>query len=302
MQAQLFCFLASYSVAFVLELARLWESRVWLRWGSLGFTAAGLAAQAWYLVARSHAAQLPPLLASMHDWLLVSALLLVSAYFIYAVLNFRLRGTTSLGLFVLPLALAIVGGATLVRDSPNRLLETARFWKMLHAGSLVIGITGVLIGFLLSLMYLLQHRRLKQKVQLQRGISLPPLAALARYNRWMVIFSVPMLTLGLVTGFVLVVQAKRAAAPFTWSDPIVLGFSVVWIGMVALFGWLIRSQPNHGRNVALLTAWAFGFLIVTLVGLQVLVSVTGLPSQHGSLPADNVIKLVGFEQQIEMQP
>lgn len=284
MQVHLFCFLASYSVAFLLELVKLWKKQTWLHWGALGFTSAGVIAQFWYLLARSREAQLPPLLASTHDWLLVSALLLVCVHLLYTFIVARQSSGASLGLFVLPLALMLVGAARLVRNSPDRLLETERFWKMLHASSLAIGMTGVLIGFLLSLMYLLQHRRLKQKVEVHRGLSLPPLTALARYNRWMVMLSVPMLTLGLLTGFVLVIQAKRAEVPFAWTDPVMLGFSVVWVGMVTLFGWLMRSKTTHGRHVALLTAWACGFLIITLVGLQVFVSLTGLPSQHGAVP------------------
>jgi len=302
MTAQLTCFLASYIVAFMLELARLWKSHVSLRWASLGFTAAGVVAQIWYLLARSQASQLPPLLASTHDWLLVSALLLVGAYLVYMIIAFRREGFASLGLFVLPLALAMVGAASLVRTSPDRLLESARFWKMLHASSLSIGITGVLIGFVLSLMYLLQHRRLKQKKNLGRGFALPPLTALARYNWWMIIISVPMLTLGLLTGYMLILQARQSEVPFAWGDPVVIGFSVLWIGMVALFVWLLYSKPSRNRQVAMLTAWSCGFLVITLVGLQVLVSLTGIPSQHGALPGAESSRLARLPYSVQQYP
>lgn len=282
-QTHLFCFLASYGVAFLLELIRLWKASQLLRWLSLGFTIAGVVAQVWYLLGRSYMAQLPPLLASTHDWLLVAALLLVVCYVLYSLVDFKREGYTSLGLFVLPAALLIVGAASLVRNSPNRLLETERFWRMLHASSLVIGITGVLIGFLISLMYLLQHRRLKLKIHLQEGFSLPPLASLARYNRWAIIGSVPMLTIGLLSGIRLVFQARRTEVSYAWTDPIILVFSVLWCVMVLLFFWLIRAQSAYGRQVAILTAWACGFLVITIVSLQVLSSVAGLPTQHGGM-------------------
>ena len=283
LQTHLFCFLASYCAALLLEVLRLWKSASWMRWASLGFSVAGVVAQGAYLLARSRATQLPPLLDSMHDWLLVSALLLMMAYIGYAIFRFRQPGYTSLGLFVLPLSLLMIGAASFVRASPNHMLETERFWKMLHASSLSIGITGVLIGFVFSLMYLLQHRRLKQK-HVQRRFVLPPLSVLAHSNRWMVIVSVPMLTLGLVTGLILAFQAKQAAVPFAWADPLVIGFCVLWVAMFGLFVWLLRGQPAHGRQVAWLTVWACGFLIVTLVGLQVLVNVLDIPSQHGTRP------------------
>ncbi|MBV07715.1 cytochrome c biogenesis protein CcsA [Rubinisphaera sp.] len=280
-QVHLFCFLASYSAAFVLELSRLWQSKKWLHWMSIVATMAGLTAQTWYLIARSAESQLPPLLSSYHDWLLVSAWLLITGYLLYVILNLKKAGSDSLGLFVLPVALLMVIGSSLLTTHVKSFAEGQQVVRMLHASSLSIGIVGVLIGFLISLMYLIQHRRLKKKHTLHRGFSLPPLSSLAKYNRWMVMLSMPMLTIGLVTGFVLIANSDKAENPFSWQDPIVIGFTVIWLAMVVLFGWLLKSHSHSGREIALLNAWAFGFLIVTLLGLQFIVMLTGIPTQHG---------------------
>ncbi len=280
-QVHLFCFLASYAAAFFLELARYWKPLPPLRWLSLIATVAGLIAQTWYLISRSIQSQLPPLVASNHDWLLVAAWLLVAGYLGFVVWNLQKRGAEAMGLFVLPLALLMVGASSLVSNDPDVLLDSQRVLKMLHASSLVIGITGVLAGFLISVMYLLQHRRLKKKQNLRGGFSLPALASLARYNLWSVSVSMPMLTLGLLTGFLLIGGSEKASRPVSWQDPIVIGFTIVWLGMVLSFGGLFKKRSMQGRQIALMNAWAFGFLIITLLGLQILVNLTGLPSQHG---------------------
>ncbi len=280
-QTHLICFLASYFLAFVLELSRLWRAKPWQHVAAVLVTAAGLVAHTWYLLGRSFQSQLPPLLSSSHDWLLVSGWLVVAIYLVYSLKVGKREGYNSFGLFVLPVVLLLVVAAALLDDAPSKAAQAERFWTMLHAGALSIGITGVFIGLLLSRMYLLQHRRLKKKMHLRPGFSLPPLATLARFNYWAVMVSFPMLTIGLITGVGMAISSPTGKAIFSWKDPIVIGFCVVWIAMFILFLWLARKKTGHGRQVAMLTAWAFGFLIVTLLGLQVLVSLIGIQSHNG---------------------
>jgi len=277
----LICFLLSYFFAFVLELGRFFRARVWQRWVSGFCTLAGFVAHTAYLLSRSWQSQLPPLLSSSQDWLLVSAWLIIATYLIYSLIVSQRAGYKSLGLFVLPVVLLLVSAAAFMDDVPSKVARLDRFWTMLHASSLSIGITGVEIGFIISLMYLIQHGRLKKKKQLRAGFSLPPLASLARYNYWAVMISFPMLTIGLLTGIGLAVSSPSVKAVFSWQDPTVIGFTVVWCAMFALFIWLSQKKSGHGRQVVMLTAWAFGFLIVTLLGLQLLVSLTGIQSHNG---------------------
>ncbi len=280
-QTHLICFLASYFLAFVLEMSRLWLAKRWQHVAAILLTTAGLIAHTWYLLGRSFQAQLPPLLSSSHDWLLVSGWLLVVVYLAYSLKVGNREGYNSLGLFVLPVVLLLVVAAAFLNDSPSKAAQVERFWTMLHASSLSIGITGVFIGFLISLMYLLQHRRLKKKLNLRPGFSLPPLATLARFNYWAVMVSFPMLTIGLVTGVGMAVSSPVGKAVFSWKDPVVIGFGLVWGAMFILFLWLARKKTDNGRQVAMLTAWAFGFLIVTLLSLQVLANLIGIQSHNG---------------------
>ena len=110
-------------------------------------------------------------------------------------------------------------------------------------------------------------------------VVLPSLARLARWNWWAVVVSVPLLTLGLGSGVELGLRSQKAGAALSFSDPIVIGHGVVWLAMMSLFVWLLTTRRSTSKQVAALTLWAGGFLLVILLGLQVL-SGGGLSSFH----------------------
>ena len=196
---------------------RLLKGGALLRAIALGFGLAGLVAQSIYLVGRSNAADLPPLLSSGHDWLLVLAWTAVVFYLFFSVVLWISERDTPMGLFVLPVVLLLIGASDLAGNATSPALAGAtdlaarnaqqaalRGWGMLHTSFLVFGIAGVIVGLVFSLMYVVQHRRLKHRQPVQTGLSLPSLATLARLNWWSVIVSIPLLTLGLLTGVRLV--------------------------------------------------------------------------------------------------
>jgi len=267
-----FCFLISYAVAFVLEWTRLFRLTTMGRAVILLFAGAGFVTHTIYLLVRSDQTDLPPILSSPHDWVLVSAWLAIVLYILLTIFNREL----AIGLFLLPLVLILIGSAYWVSDEPNALLddpvmrqEAIRGWLDVHVSSWVFGITGVIAGFVLSMMYLVQHRSLKHKQSLQSDLSLPNLEKLARLNMWAVIGSVPLLFLGMGTGVYLGFLFK-GQRPITFSDPIVIVNGVVLLLMVVFLIWLLRPGRPAGKRVAWLTIWAFGFLLLTLIGMQVL--------------------------------
>jgi Cytochrome C assembly protein len=278
-----FCFFASYVLALALDGLRLWRRGAILRALALGLGFAGLAAQSLYLVARSRATDLPPLLSSGHDWLLVLAWTAVVFYLFLSVSLWIIDRDIPMGLFILPVVLLLIGAADVAGNATSPALSGAtdvalgtaqqtalRGWGMLHASFLVFGIAGVIIGLVFSLMYVVQHRRLKQRQPVQVGLSLPSLATLARLNWWSVVVSIPLLTLGLLTGVRLVFLTRETAGPIGFGDPLVVGSVVVWIVMVAFFLWLLRTDNLGGKQIALRTLYAFAFLLITLIGLEVL--------------------------------
>ncbi len=261
----LLCFFASYLVALGIEATRLLRRIPLNQWAALLVAVAGFVAHTAYLLVRSRTADLPPLLSSTHDWLLVLAWLAVLMY----VFVIGLDRTLGIGLFVLPVVLALVAAARFVDDTPNQLLNAAHGWGMLHATLLVLGVAGILLGFVLSLMYLVQHHRLKHKQGWSGGLSLPSLERLGRWNWWAVIVSVPVLTLGMAIGVALSIRSQQTPQPISLTEASILVSALLWVLMMVLFVWLLVARHPSGRIVAWRTAWAFGFLLVTLVVLQV---------------------------------
>ena len=268
------CFLASYVVAFGLEWTRLASRTSLGRAVMLLFGLAGFVAHTAYLLERSTQAHLPPLLSSTHDWLLVLAWLAILFYLFLSALQRDLP----VGLFLLPFVLILIGSAYVVGNVPSALhardpslaQAVRQHWVMLHSSLLVFGMGGVIVGFVLSLMYLAQHHRLKQKQTLQGGLALPSLARLARLNWWAIVLCVPLLTLGMLTGVWLIFLSRAAPAPISWGDPIVVASGIVWVVMMAFLGWLLWTPRPAGKQVAWLTLWAFGFLLVTILSLLML--------------------------------
>jgi len=273
----LFCFFASYLVALGYDIFRLRSRSIWSRWISLSFGVAGLVAQTIYLLLRSSQAQQPPLLSSAHDWLLVLAWLAVLTHLFVSLLDSKI----ATGLVVWPTVLILIIASRFVTSSPSHVLDFHRGWKMLHASMLVFGTASILLAFVLSLLYLWQHRRLKHRQTLGSGLTLPSLECVERFNRWSILISVPLLTFGVATGIGLTVFANHDAAP-TWTDPVVLGGSGMWFLMSGLLAWLLSQQRTPGRQVAGLTVWSCGFLLFMLVGLQVLTETLQMPSLHGA--------------------
>jgi ABC-type uncharacterized transport system permease subunit len=268
------CFSASYLVAFGLEWTRLAGRTAVGRAVTLLFGLAGFVAHTAYLLTRATHAHLPPLLSSTHDWLLVLAWLAILFYLFLSALQRDLP----VGLFLLPLVLLLIGSAYVVRDIPSAAYvadaaaekEALRGWRMLHSALLVFGMGGVILGFVLSMMYLVQHRQLKRKHVLQEGLALPSLARLARWNWWAIVVSVPLLTLGMLSGVCLIFLSRGAPHHISWGDPIVVASGLVWLVMMAFFCWLLWTPRTAGKQVAWLTIWAFGFLLATVLGLQML--------------------------------
>lgn len=275
MAVSVICFLASYLIAFGLEWFRP-LSRVSIhRALMLLCAAAGFLAHTIYLINRSTQAQLPPLLSSTHDWMLVLAWMGALFYLFLSMFDRDLP----VGRFLWPVVFLLIAAAYFVSAAPNVLIvrdaaieqNAIRNWAMLHASLLMFGIGGVLLALIVSMMYLAQYRRLRHNRTVQSGWSLPSLERLARLNWWAVILSVPLLTLGMATGLGLGLSSAGGLEVFSLGDPVVLFNGVVWLVMTGLFVWLLKTRRPTGKQVAWLTIWACGFLLVTLVGLQVLI-------------------------------
>lgn len=266
------CFFASYLLALAFEVVRAMRGLSWMRWPAFAAAGAGLTAHTLYLWQRGRDTNLPPLLSSTQDWLLVVAWIACVLY-LFVVASDRRSGV---GLFALPLVLLFVLVSRFASDTLPQALDldresgesALRGWLMLHAALLGLGIAGVAAGIIASLMYLVQHRRLRNKQAGPAGMSLLSLERLAQWNRLSILVAVPLLSLGLAAGFLLVYLAHRQGGQISFRDPLVVASSAAWLVMVLILGRFVGTDLPSGRTVAIRTLLAFGFLLTTLLGLQ----------------------------------
>ena len=284
-QVQIYCFLMSYAVSLIGEtwlVLRRQSSLV--RFVVFTFTVAGFLAHSAYLITRSQSAGLPPLLSSQQDWLLVLAWI---GGLLYLVLLLTHRQWAH-GVFMLPVILLLVIVAVFVsREATGNLDQLAlRRLGMFHAASLVLGIAAVVGAAISGLMYLLHHQRLRSRSGWLQRLALPSLENLTAVNRWTVVFSVPCLTIGLVTGFILIFWSRSANAgnSIRWSDPTIITTVIVWIAMIVVLVRVLVGSHQTGKSVAQLSLLSAGFLLTTVLGPMILSGSGNLSTFHSGSP------------------
>src|SRR5208282_793593 len=258
---QIFCFLASYTVALALELSRLWFRSSIRSVVMLSFVALGWIAHTLFLYNSAVQAASSPL-SSNRDWLLLTAWVLVMVYFYLACYH----PTTHFGVFLLPLVLGLIAAAHLADQSPFTREPASKIWIAIHGTSILLATVTVLIGFAAGLMYLEQADRLKRKRRPFLKLKLPSLEWLQMVNSRTMLASMLLVGVAVASGIVLNLLKKSPGT--LWQDP------VVWV-TTAMFGWLLLHviigafyRPiRQGRKVAYLTMVSFIFLVIALVGM-----------------------------------
>lgn len=255
------CFVASYAVALLLEVLQLFWPRPVQRLVGLVFGAAGLLAHTVFLADKR-----PPL-AEPHGSLLLLAWIL-AVFYLYGTIHYR---RLAWAIFVLPVVLGLIALADLAPRAENaeqlglsflKELRGERFWGFVHGGLLLLAAVGVCVGFVASVMYLIQARRLKAKALPGQGLRLPSLERLEQMNRRAIDWSFPLMTAGVLVGVALLFH-RHAGWP-TWSDPRIFGTVVLWL-VFALLLYLRYGAGLRGRRLAYLTILTFGLLLATLV-------------------------------------
>jgi ABC-type uncharacterized transport system permease subunit len=265
----IFCFGASYGLALLLELLHLFRPRPVLRLLGAVLGGAGLFAHTLYLAHLLIAADQRPLLSSPFGSLLVLAWIL-AIFYVYGSIHHRRQAW---GVFVLPVVLGLVVLSWALRGNASDAntpdwLRGERFLGTLHGTLLLLAAVGVCVGFLASVMYLVQARRLRAKTLPGQGVRLLSLERLEAMNRRAIVTAFPLLTAGVLMGLFLLIP--RRAEIQGWTDPRILGAAVLWL-VFALLVYLRYGYHLRGRRVALLTIVAFILLVVTLASSHTVV-------------------------------
>jgi ABC-type uncharacterized transport system permease subunit len=244
------CFAASYAVAFALELWHLFQPRPIQRLIAIGFAVAGLLAHITYLVAQSFIEQKLALGSPTGSLFLLA--LILAVFYVGEAIH---RGRIAWALFVLPVVLGLIGLGDFLHD-PNELNVAQSLWGATHGTMLILASVGVSIGFIASVMYLVQLRRLQSKLPPNQGLTLLSLERLETMNRRAILWSFPLLTAGLLAGFALQ----------TNTNSILRILSTVGLWIVSVILLFLRYRVHvRGRQLALWTMFAFAVLVLALV-------------------------------------
>ena len=259
----LVCFGASYAVAWVAELTRIVFRGRASQFIAVGFLLAGFLAHTLYLSYRAFELSATPL-SSSFDWCLVAAWLLMAADLYLA----WYYPKAPLGLYMLPLVLALILAAALADRTPFAPGQASRVWGAVHGIFLLLGYVAVMVGFVAGLMYLVQARRLKRKLPPAPGIRLPSLEWLEKVNSRVIVLSALMVGVGFFAGVILNVVDRGGQGELPWSDPVIWSSALMlaWLLAAVLFNAVYRPS-RRGRKVAYLTVASLLFLVIALATL-----------------------------------
>jgi ABC-type uncharacterized transport system permease subunit len=179
--------------------------------------------------------------------------LVVSTYLIWGCRpRFRL-----LGLAVMPLVVALflaarLGGGT----ATGHYVHYGNVFLVLHVGLVLAAFAGFTLAAGLAGVYLLEDRRLKRRAADILRLKLPSLVVLERLTTRTIAVSLPLLTLGLVAGFVRL--RERGGGP----DALMAATVAAWVVYAVFLG--LRPVGRNGAHLALA---GFALVIVARVAL-----------------------------------
>ena len=175
--------------------------------------------------------------------------LVVGVYLIWGCRQrYRLLGLTVMPLVAVLFVAARVGGGTAAGERSNY----SNLFLTVHVGLVLAAFAGFTLAAALAALYLLEERRLQRRAPDILRLRLPSLVVLERVTVRTIAVSLPLLTAGLIAGFVRLrkdgggVDALMAATIATW---------LVYAAFLAL-----RPTGRRGAHLALV-----GFALVILV-------------------------------------
>lgn len=220
----------------------------------------GIAVLVWHSLARR--SWLP--LEDNFDAMIWLALLL-AAFVAYVQRTRPLRG---LDWFIMPIViLLLLAAAVFGRATPHEYLDTT--WSWVHrvtayGGAVAFAVAGAAGG-----MYLIANRRLRTKRLAPGGAGFGSLERLEHLTLLSVTLGFALLTIGLITGLVRVLEGGNPLGPDWYTQPKVLLTFVAWV----VYALVLHSPINpsfRGRRAALLSVVGFVLMIGVLIAVQLM--------------------------------
>ncbi|MCE9564523.1 MAG: cytochrome c biogenesis protein CcsA [Planctomycetes bacterium] len=253
------CFGLSYLVALLLELGRLARPAAAWRATGLAFGVLGLAAHTFYILVHKTDPATPSGSMLLLSWVL-------ACFYLHGTIQ---HAKQAWAVFVLPVVILLVAlSHALSRpettsagfDFPTW-ASGDRFWGAIHGFLILFAAIGISVGFVASVMYLVQARRLRNRVNPGQVVPLLSLEKLEAMNRHAVARSFPLLTVGLLVGTLLLRHDHSLSD--NWLSPKVLTTAGLWVVFLVLT-YLRYGTSVPPRRLAMLSIVAFGLMLIAL--------------------------------------
>lgn len=250
------CFVASYAVALACEASRL-LFRSGVRGAVMvGFAAAGLVAHTAFLLWRAASEAAVPL-SSPFDWYLLAAWVLAAGSLALTLANPR----TPVGLFTLPVVLALIGAATLSSREPFPQSPATQVWGVIHGSFNLAASLAVAAGAIAAVMWLFQAGRLARKEAPMRGFRMPSLERLSHTTMHAMTVAAWTAAAGFTSGLILNAVNKQRGLLETvpWTDPVVLRMAMLvsWLMVAAVIARTVKQRPGGARMIVWLSLVSF---------------------------------------------
>lgn len=256
------CFIASYCVVLILEIAdfRAGRRAFGLRWGAVAFAVLGAIAQTAFLY-HHHLAQHGRFLSTPAGWFYLLAL---GVIFVYLYLTF-VSPKARFGLFLVPLALLLCGVGVAAPDAAFDPNAPGRWARGAHGVSLLFATLLSLVGSISGAMFFLRRSRLKRKVFVADSI-LPTLEWSTRATCFSANGALLFLGIGVASGHCLHFFASDASTVSFFGDPIALGATVLFVATAIRRVATARSTAvDEGAEAAFFTIVCSATLAVLLL-------------------------------------
>jgi ABC-type uncharacterized transport system permease subunit len=177
----------------------------------------------------------------------------VGAYLIWGCqARYRLVGLT-----VMPLAVGLfiasrIGGGTAAGEKSHY----SNLFLTIHVGCVLAAFAGFTLAASLATLYLVEERGLNRHSPNILRLKLPSLVVLEKLTVRTIAISLPLLTIGLVAGFVRLREEGKSA------DALMAATIVAWV----VYAGLLALRPK-GRRTAYLALIGFGIVLVARIAL-----------------------------------
>lgn len=200
-----------------------------------------------------------PLTTHLDGLLLISALLGGTILFIQS--RPRLRGLAAFGLPMMLLAMLWAICAANWTYQPFD-IAPGDLWLGLHLIAIYTGTVSAFVAAIAGCMYLFIQRRLRQKMRVEPGVSLASLETLESVIVRMATLGFALLTLGLVSGLVIITERSTILGPTWYASPKIWLAAAAW-AVYALVMNIKYATAFRGARAAYLSIAGLVLLLAT---------------------------------------